>query len=331
MLTEKTYILCILEILIKYSDPDHILSVKDIQEKLRTIYDINADRRTIYRNVDALIEFSYDISKFNDNKEGYYLRERDFEPSELHMLCDAVLTADCIPEKQGKALIKKLQSLGSVYQTKCLNRLASMKTDKKSLSPQIFYNIDLLDEAITQRKQIEFDYYTYDLDLQLKPRRNKKYIANPYALYWSNGNYYLLSNMDSHEGVTHFRLDRMRNLNVTGNPSKPAPKDFNEYEYASQALFMFGGDTQAFTIKCDRKILNDVIDRFGEKIFIQESDADTFTAVVKATTGGMKLWATHYIETCQVLNPQWLIDDMVTAVQRGMKKYGVSDCCRIPK
>jgi predicted DNA-binding transcriptional regulator YafY len=174
MLTEKTYILCILEILIKYSDSDHILSVKDIQEKLRTIYDINADRRTIYRNVDALIEFGYDISKFSDNKEGYFLRERDFEPSELHMLCDAVLTADCIPEKQGKALIKKLQSLGSVYQTKCINRLALMKTDKKSLSPQIFYNIDLLDEAITQKNQIEFDYYTYNLDLQLKPRRNRK-------------------------------------------------------------------------------------------------------------------------------------------------------------
>lgn len=240
MLTEKTYILCILEILIKYSDPEHILSVKDIQEKLRAIYDISADRRTIYRNVDALIEFGYDISKFNDNKEGYFLRERDFEPSELHMLCDAVLTADCIPEKQGRTLMRKLQSLGSTYQTKCINRLALMKTDRKSISPQIFYNIDLLDEAISANKQIEFDYYTYDLDLKLKPRRDKKYVANPYALYWCNGQYYLLSSMDKHEGVTHYRLDRMRNLVVTPKPSKPAPKEFNAYEYASKALFMFG-------------------------------------------------------------------------------------------
>lgn len=325
MLTEKTYILCILEILIKYSDPDHILSVKDIQEKLRTIYDINADRRTIYRNVDALIEFGYDISKFNDNKEGYFLRERDFEPSELHMLCDAVLTADCIPEKLGKALIRKLQSLGSIYQTKCINRLALMKTDKKSLSPQIFFNIDLLDEAINQKKQIEFDYYTYDLDLQLKPRRNKKYVANPFALYWSSGQYYLLSNMDSHEGITHFRLDRMRNLIVTDNPSKPAPKGFNEYEYASKALFMFSGETETFTIKCDRKILNDVIDRFGEKIIIQEFDVDTFTAIVKATTGGMRIWSIHYIQTCQVLSPEWLVEDVQNAIRTGMKKYGIPD------
>jgi predicted DNA-binding transcriptional regulator YafY len=325
MLTEKTNILCILNILTKYSDPDHILSVNDIQEKMKTIYDINVDRRTIYRNVNALIEFGYDISKYDENKEGYYLRERDFEPSELHMLCDAVLTADCIPEKQGRTLMRKLQGLGSTYQTKCINRLALMKTDRKSISPQLFYNIDLLDEAISTNKQVEFDYYTFDIDLKLKPRREKKYVANPYALYWSNGQYYLISNMDIHEGVTHFRLDRIRNLVVTSNPLKPAPKGFNEYEYASKALFMFGGEAQTFTIKCEHRILNDVIDRFGDKIIIQESDADTFTAIVKATTGGMRIWAIHYVETCKVLSPEWLVEDVKSALRTGMRKYGISE------
>lgn len=323
MLTEKTNILCILNILNKYSDPGHILSVSDIQEKMKAIYDVNVDRRTIYRNVNALIEFGYDISRYDENKEGYYLRERDFEPSELHMLCDAILTADCIPEKQGRTLMRKLQNLGSTYQTRCVNRLALMKTDRKTISPQIFYNIDLLDEAISTNMQIEFDYYTYDLDLKLKPRRDKKYIANPYALYWSNGQYYLISNMDAHEGVTHYRLDRMRNLVVTSNSSKPAPKGFDVYEYAGKALFMFGGTAQAFTIKCERRILNDVIDRFGERIIIQESDSETFTAIVKATSGGMRLWAIHYLETCQVLSPEWLVDDVKNAIRRGMAKYSI--------
>lgn len=324
MLTEKSYVLCILEILMKYSDPDHILTSKDILEKMKTIYDIEADRRTVYRNIDVLIEFGYDISKFEENREGYFLRERDFETSELHMLGDAVLTADCIPEKQGKTLIHKLQELGSIHQTKCINRIAHMKTDKKSLSPQIFLNIDLLNEAITDSKQIEFDYYTYDLDLKLKPRRDKKYIANPYALYWSNGQYYLLSNMDTHEGITHFRLDRMRNLVVTSSPSKPAPKAFNAYEYASKALFMYGGETQAFTIKCEHRILNDVIDRFGEKIIIQEFDNDTFTAIVKASTGGMRLWAIHYIEACQVLNPEWIVKDVKEAIKKAIRNYNIN-------
>lgn len=85
---------------------------------------------------------------------------------------------------------------------------------------------------------------------------------------------------------------------------------------------MFGGETQAFTIKCEHRILNDVIDRFGDKITsFQESNSDTFTALVKATTGGMRLWAIHYIETCQVLSPEWLVEDVKNAIRAGMKVW----------
>ncbi|HVI39943.1 MAG TPA: WYL domain-containing transcriptional regulator [Anaerovoracaceae bacterium] len=324
MLTEKTNILCILEILKKYSDSDHILSVYDILEKLKLIYDIKADRRTVYRNIDALIELGYDISKYSENKEGYYLRERDFEASELHMLCDAVLTAECISERQGKTLIKKLQGLGSIYQTSCTKNLSLMKTDKKAPNPEVFLNIELLDEAISQQKQVEFDYLTYDLSLTLKPRRKEKYIVSPYTLYYSGGQYYLLSGMDTHEGITHYRLDRMKHLRITDTLSKPISKGFNIYDYASKSLFMFSGETQAFTIRCAKKILNDVVDRFGDQIIITDSDDDTFTTIVKATCGGMRIWAIHYIETCEVLEPEWLVNEVKNAIQTGMKNYNIT-------
>lgn len=123
MLTEKANILCILDILKKYSDSGHILSVSDILKKMKAIYDVKAERRTVYRNIDALIEFGYDISKYDENKEGYFLREREFEPSEIHMLCDAVLSAECISRIQGKGLIKKLQNQGSIHQTKAFSHL----------------------------------------------------------------------------------------------------------------------------------------------------------------------------------------------------------------
>ena len=133
--------------------------------------------------------------------------------------------------------------------------------------------------------------------------------------------------MNSHDGITHFRLGRIRNLIVTSNSSVPAPKDFNAYEHATKALFMFVGEIQAFTIKCEHRILNDTIDRFGEKIIIQASDEDTFTAIVKATTSGMRLRAFHYVETCQVLSPEWLVEDVKIAIRTGMRKYGIEQKC----
>ena len=324
MLTEKANILCILDILKKYSDSGHILSVSNILRKMKTIYDVDADRRTVYRNIDALIVFGYDISKYSENKEGYFLRERDFEPSEIHMLCDAVLSAECISKAQGKELIRKLQNLGSVHQTKGFSHLGMIKTENHSPNPQLFYNIDLLDEAVSRGKKVEFDYYIYDMDLKQKSKREKKYSVSPYSMYWSMGRYYLISGLDHYDTVTHFRLDRIRDLRVTQDAVKPPPKGFHAYEYASKALFMFGGEVESYTICCDRLILQDVIDRFGDHIIIAESDDKNFTAIVKATTGGMRLWAIHYIETCRVLSPEWLVEDVKSAIKKGTEKYSVN-------
>lgn len=322
MLPEKTYILCILKILEEFSDPHHILSMADMQSKLKTIYGIEADRRTVYRNIDALIDFGYDISKFAENKRGYYLRERDFEIAELHLLCDAVLSAEGISQTQGKALLKKIQKLGSKHQSKIFNHVGVVKAKQQPANPQFFYNIELITEAINKQKQIEFDYYVYDVDLKQKPKRNKKYRVNPYAIYWSNSRYYLISNIDDKPATTHFRLDRIRNVSITADKAKAKPRGLNTYEYASNALFNYGGDVESYTIRCKKAVLQDVIDRFGNKIMITESDDQEFTAVVKATTGGMRLWAIHYIETCRVLSPQWLVDDVKRAIQKGLENYG---------
>ncbi|MBK5247585.1 MAG: WYL domain-containing transcriptional regulator [Peptostreptococcaceae bacterium] len=318
-------ILCILSVLEKYSDADHILSMKDILSHLKAIYAIDLDRRTVYRNVTALIEFGIDISIFEDNKRGYYLREREFEPSELHLLSDAILSAEFIPEAQGKKLIQKLQNLGSRYQTKSLGRLAFVKTNKKSPNKEIFFNIEMIDEAIKNKKQIEFQYTTYDIDLIQKPRRKEKYLVSPYVLYWGSGQYYLISNLNPHLDLCHFRVDRIKNISATDFPVKKIAPGFDVYEYAKNSLFMFGGETESFTICCDRKILNDVVDQFGDKIIIVDSDQDSFTTVVKATTDGMRIWAIHYFESCKVLSPEWLVEDINTAIRKGMKNYGIKN------
>ncbi|MGI6763888.1 MAG: helix-turn-helix transcriptional regulator [Anaerovoracaceae bacterium] len=321
MITEKLYLLCILSVLQKYSDADHILTTKGIIEKLNAEYDISVDRRTIYRNVGHLVDFGYDISTHEENGMGYYLRERDFETSELRLLADAVFTAEFIPEKEGKTLIRKLQKLGSVHQTKPLNRLSAIKVNRKSPNKEIFYNIEVLDEAITKERCVEFEYVMFDMSLKQVPKREEKYVVSPYALYWSNNQYYLISNMAPLEGITHFRLDRIKKIVLTGTRAKPLDKSFDLNDYVKKALFMFGGPAETFTIRCDKTILNDVIDRFGDNIIIVDSDESTFTTIIKATSQGMRLWAMHYFDTCRVLAPEWLVQDMRNALQENLKKY----------
>ena len=53
MIASKATILCLYEILKKYTDESHILSAEKIREKLKSIYDVDMERRAIYRNIEA--------------------------------------------------------------------------------------------------------------------------------------------------------------------------------------------------------------------------------------------------------------------------------------
>ena len=97
MLTEKANAICLLEILKEYSDAEHILPMREIIAKMQSLYGIKIDRRTVYGVVALLIELGYDVSLYEDNGVGYYLRERELEPSEVLLLTDAVYSFQFIP------------------------------------------------------------------------------------------------------------------------------------------------------------------------------------------------------------------------------------------
>ena len=116
MLTEKANAICLLEVLKEYSDAEHILPMREIIAKMQSLYGIKIDRRTVYGAVALLIELGYDVSLYEDNGVGYYLRDRELEPSEVLLLTDAVYSFPFIPARQTEQLVQKLQKQLSVHQ-----------------------------------------------------------------------------------------------------------------------------------------------------------------------------------------------------------------------
>ena len=174
-MTNRANTICLLEILKEYSDADHIMQMQEIIAKMKAVYSLEVDRRTVYSSVDLLKELGYDISDYNDNGVGYYLRERDFETSEIRLLMDAVYSYQAIPSSQTEKLIAKLQKLLNSHERKQYRSLKIVKTDKKTRNAEVFLNIEILDEAIQRKNKVKFTYLEYGLDKNLKPRREKKY------------------------------------------------------------------------------------------------------------------------------------------------------------
>ena len=108
MLSEKAYALCLLEILQEHSDAEHILPMREIIAKMQVIYGIRPDRRTIYAAAALLIGLGYDLSVYEENGVGYYLRSRPLEQSEVLLLTDAVYAFPFISTRQTEQLVKKL-------------------------------------------------------------------------------------------------------------------------------------------------------------------------------------------------------------------------------
>lgn len=206
-----------MEVLKEYSDAEHILPMREIIAKMQSLYGIKIDRRTVYGAVALLIELGYDISLYEDNGVGYYLRERELEPSEVLLLTDAVYSFQFIPARQTEQLVQKLQKQLSVHQRKKYCHLTVARQGHKTGNRQVFWNIEQLDEAITRKKKVTLDYLHYGYDKRQHPTAT--YTLSPYEMVYTNEHYYLICVPDHDPHTRLYRIDRMADIRILGEPA----------------------------------------------------------------------------------------------------------------
>lgn len=323
MLPERANPICLLMILKEYSDENHIMPMQEIILKLKQVYGLELDRRTVYSAVSLLITLGYDISTYSDNKKGYYLREREFTLPEARLIMDSLYSFTGISSKYTVDLVKKVQSVLSVHERKRYKNLVVIKSNTKTENREVFYNIELLDEAIDKKLKVAFTYMEYGFDKQLKPRRNEKYIVNPFSLVHANEHYYLICSYGDYDNISYYRVDRIKGIKLTGNNAVQAPEGFNPAEYAMKSIYMFSGEEETISIRCDHIILNDVIDKFGHDIRIVRDGSDNFIATFKAVPTGMVFWALQYLPYCEVLQPEWLREEVIASIVKN--RYEIDD------
>jgi len=320
MLTEKAITICLLEVLREYSDENHILSMGDIITHIDLCYGLKPDRRTLYGAFETLIELGYDISMYRDNGKGYYLLDHRLEMSEAHLLSDAVCTFPFISERQTAQLMNKVQSFVSIHERKHIKNLTVMRSDQKTVNKVVFYNIEVLDEAIEKKLKVKFDYLEYGMDKQLHKRREKKYVVNPYGLVYSNEHYYLICIMENKENLSMYRIDRIQNIEVTDLALDEREKGFDPKKAIRNTVYAFTGEIDIVEMLVDSKKLSDVIDKFGTNIDIAENDDGRLKITLKASLMGMRYWALQYLQYVEVVKPTTLRNELIGLIKNNL--YG---------
>lgn len=286
---QKMKLLHILRILSEKTDENHYLTAAKLIEELDK-EGIKAERKSIYSDIEELVEYGYDIIHVKSRVNGgYYMGNRDFELAELKLLVDAVQSSKFITMKKSEELIKKLEKLTSVYEAKSLQRQVYVTNRIKTDNESIYYNVDDIHNAILNNKKIRFQYMDWSITKELKPRKNGQwYEVSPYALVWAEERYYLVGYSANDKEIRHYRVDKIGKLEISSEKREGMenPGTFDVAAYYNKMFGMYGGTAESITIGFPQNMIGVFIDRFGKDIDIRKREEDYLSVRVSIVPSG---------------------------------------------
>ena len=322
-------VLYILNILKKYSDEEHMLSAAEIQRKIKEIYEVDIDTRTIRRNINLLkYKLDYDISTREENGKGYYINrdpETDFEPGEVRAIIDNFSYANYIVPSVAKEIIKKCKNMQTIYENEKLKDYQIYSVNSKTENAEVIKNIEDISNSIYNNHKIKFEYWKYEITNKLEKQIVSTPIVSPFAIVYNKQEFYLIGIKDGQNKFYHYRLDRMKNTKELSEEITIKKTKSQIKEFAESTVEMFGGKKEEIEAICNKILLNAVFDIFGKNVTIEkiQGDNENFKLIVDSSLMGFRMWAMRNIDAVEVVKPESLRSEMKEIVKKAIERYNV--------
>ena len=325
---QKKKLLCLMQILLEATDEEHIMSAADLCKALEG-YGIYAERKSIYAYIEALSDWGMDIVQVKGRHPGYYVGSRDFELPELKLLVDAVQSSKFITTRKSEELIKKLESLTSKYEARTLQRQVFIYNRPKTGNETIFYNVDYIHTAILENVQIQFQYTEWTEKKKLRVKKGGAfYQVSPWALTWSDENYYLIAYDAEKEAIRYYRVDKMKNVSLLSEPrlGKTMFQNFDLAAFAKKTFSMYGGRDEEVVLVCKNAIAGVFLDRYGTDIMLIPVDEEHFKVkVLVAVSPQFFGWVTGLGDMIQIVGPKNVVEEYQNYLETILKRYSCPD------
>ena len=270
---QKLKLLYLMRILQSETDPGRGLSMPQIIERLSE-FGVSAERKSLYRDIDALREIGFNVQTLPTRPVQYVLVRSELTLDDVMMLVDIVQSSRFITERKSNQLVKSLKNLVSERERKLLNQRVHVEGRVKSLSESVFHSVDTIHEALQNKRQIEFLYFSYGTKLKRNARHSgKRYRLTPVKVVYANDNYYLAA-YDGDDGtIKTYRIDRMELLQVSEHPAvrNQVIANYDYEDFAHQSFGMFHGDAASVTLHVEAPLMDVIVDRFGHDVEVLTS------------------------------------------------------------
>ena len=327
---QKVKLYYLAKIMQEKTDDNHYLSMSEILKELEK-YGISAERKSIYRDFDALTEhMGIEIVKVPDGSYFYYhVGSKRFELPELKLLVDAVQSSKFITERKSANLIKKITEFASVYESQELKRQVHVQGRIKTMNESIFYNVDEIHKAIDKDSRIYFKYMQWGKDKKLNPKTDdagnvKQYEASPWALTWDDENYYMIAFDHADSTIKHYRVDKMEKITIAEEKreGKEEFKTFDIAQYANKNFGMFRGTEEKVILTFPEELVGVFLDRFGKDIPVVEIEKGILKTTVNVFVSNQFFgWIFGLGPKVTILGPEEVREKYIKTVKETLNNY----------
>ena len=314
----------LLDYLYHASDEKHPVSVQDILKHWKS-RGIDASRKSVYHDIDLLVKLGIDVVCVKSTQNLYFIGSRLFELPELKLLVDSVQSSKFITERKSRELIKKLETLVSTYEAKQLQRQVILSGRVKTMNKSIYYTIDQIHTAINKDRQIQFQYFQWNVKKEMELRHDGAwYHISPWALVWDDEYYYLIGYDAKAEKIKHYRVDKILRLSIS-EEKREGNKVFREINLPrySKGLFgMFGGEEMDVTLLCENSMAAPIIDRFGKDVHLSSVGEEHFKVTVTVSASQQFLgWVFALGKGVKIIAPESMVEAMKESAKRLTHQY----------
>ena len=306
-MNNKSRILFLLDYLKRNTDEETPVSAAQLRREIRE-HGMNATATTLRDDIATLRESGYDILSEEENGVATWYKcvDRDWTPSEVQILADAVASSLFISKVKSNMLIERLSTLLGPGERKRLVPAIRVEDQMKAQNDQVLTVITRIRDAIDTDRRIRFRHYVYTPELKQEPKHGGLvYEVSPYATIWKQDRYYLVGWSEKHGSVASFRIDRMEVPEIIEEERRPAPEGLKLEDNSDKIFWMFDGPEAKITLRFKPELMNQIVDRFGTELKlknISEESIDVTMTVHLSPT--FYAWLFQYAGEMTIVEPE---------------------------
>ena len=304
--------------LLEHTDERHPATIAEIAAALER-EGIEADARALLADLEALRESGLDVCSTRGRSKAYYVGRRLFPRAELRLLMDMVRASRFLSKDRAGALLEKLSGLSVEHERGSLRFGATRPDAPTPEQTDAYQTVDRILAALEAKQQLSFVYCSSAGKGTAEPRRGgQAYVVNPCLLLYAEDNYYLVADHPLHEGLAHYRLDRMREAALVEHAAASMDVSFDPAAYARSVFSMYPAKQRWVRLAFDRALTGAMLDRFGANVPLELLDERTGSLYAPICAGRPFFgWVFSFCGGVRILAPDDVREQMLLMLEAG--------------